>query len=98
MTEIERLATALALADANLAPIGIPARLFETMEIEMQDRYRQRVRAILQAMREPSEGMVDAGENPFDWGPPGFTDMPGGEATARKVWRAMIDHILAAPS
>ena len=51
MTPLERLAVALALSDAQQAPIGIAAPLFTSMDQHMQDRYRERIRAVLTEMK-----------------------------------------------
>lgn len=67
--DIERLAQAV----AEFGPEGNQAADFE----------REIVRVVLQAMREPSEGMVSASE--------GFVERAGCETA---VWQAMIDELL----
>jgi hypothetical protein len=50
------------------------------------------VRAVLEALREPSEVVIEAGTEPFDWGPGGGW---GPDPNAEAVWKAMIDAILS---
>lgn len=52
------------------------------------------VRAVLLALREPTEEAYWAAHEPFNWGP-GFAD--GSDPDPRKVVTAMIDYILADP-
>lgn len=57
---------------------------------------RRKARAALTAMREPSKGMTDAGEESFDWD---SSDTSGSyfirNADAGKCWYAMIDAALS---
>lgn len=58
---------------------------WDALPIDARERYYGQVHAVLQAVREPSEGMVGAGERPFQ-----------SEALTgvRRVWEAMIDAAL----
>lgn len=54
-----------------------------------RDVYRNMARAAIEAMREPTDGMVDAPyDADIDFGPGGTGDV---QANPRNVWRAMID-------
>lgn len=50
--------------------------------------------AVLRAIREPSDEMIEVAYEQFDWGPPDYHDAPQGSASAAPVWQAMIDTIL----
>ena len=82
MTDLERLARAACFANGTDPdePIG-PARAGLRWQA-----YVSHVRAVLLALREPSEGMVDAG----GWGAANAAgyDVP-------VAFAAMIDHVLA---
>jgi hypothetical protein len=85
-TEIERLAQALVS--------GLPSPV---RRVIAQDECADAVRAILQSLREPSEGMILNAPPPFE-----FKDFPGAPTQvfgtpAKDVWQAMIDHLLNEP-
>ena len=48
-------------------------------------------RAAIEAMREPTEAMIEAARNEDD---PGFCDEPGFAAPHKDAWQAMIDAAL----
>ncbi len=79
--EIERLARAAAALDQS----------DEGVAADWQD-YLGLVRAILQALIPPSEGMVEAGEELFPC--TRGTESRAGQATPEAIFEAMIQHIL----
>lgn len=84
MTPLDTAARALALSQCGEA-------CFQGLEPEAQEALRENVRAVLQAIREPSDGKLKAG----------FEDYPTiwtAAITAPDqigVWQAMIDAILS---
>lgn len=50
------------------------------------------IKAVLKAMREPTEAMHDAAHEAWDWGPGTSTDDRDADAT--RCWRTMIDAAL----
>jgi hypothetical protein len=81
MTDLERLARAAMAARLATQRKG-PERLTATDKAV--------VRALLSELRNPSEGMEKAGEDAA-WD----LDVPSDLPDLRRVWPAMIDHILA---
>lgn len=80
-TIIERAAKALAKAQSGVD-------VYDALDEGMQDTLRENVRAVVEAMREPSERMAKAGA----------ADMPGNTTpphVAETAWQAMIDAALA---
>lgn len=75
-------------------------------ERQSADEYRRIAKAAIEAMREPTETMLDAGyvsQLPDNWPNPWPADGNGAELTSEYVrahtaYRAMIDAALAPPS
>lgn len=87
MTEIERLSR-VAYHEADVG-----ASDFEVRNIILRNP-EELVRAILTALREPSEEAQDAGRDALDeWLPHGHSRKAG----ALLSWQAAIDHILGEP-
>lgn len=94
MTPIERGARALALSQSGVDE-------WDALDEAFQENIKDHVRAVLQAVREPSKTMldkgIDAAEEVEDWTSDSFqtyrvdsaSDMP------LPVWRAMIDAALS---
>jgi hypothetical protein len=80
MTMIEQVARALCVAEG--ADPNWPRYMVEA---------RQRARAAIVAMREPTEGMIYAA---YEQGPP---SAPGERAGVEREWRAMINAALGEP-
>lgn len=79
MTEmVERVARALASQRANPYGDWKPWVKF--------------ARAAIAAMREPTEAMVNAAYDSFDWGPPMVG--PRDDAMPKPVWQTMIDEAM----
>jgi len=76
---IERVAKAL--ADCALEPFDELSR----------SKYMGDARAVIEAMREPTEAMTAAAWDTLDWGPPMAVK---DEAMPAPVWRCMIDAAL----
>lgn len=76
MTMIERVAESQAKFDGR-SLIGMPRG--------ERERYLERARLAIAAMREPTEGMIEAGDIP---------DCDAPHKPADGVWRAMIDAAL----
>jgi len=55
------------------------------------DEQTELVSAVIQAMREPTEAMI---ETVYDQSDPGFCDEPGMPTAPDDVWRQMIDEAL----
>ena len=95
MTEIERLARVIRIIDLqNSHPINAPPFMLSTAAIEarVQANAEALVRAILEAMREPSEGMKGAGCYTF---PRHEYPNEMDRDDARDCWQATIDHVLS---
>lgn len=95
MTEIERLAKVLWSARASFADSKTcPA--WEELGADAQEVYLMLVRAVLMALREPSDEMVDAAWRPYRHGNTKEFDeiMKGENGTIRSYLRSMIDYIL----
>lgn len=78
---IERVAKAI----AGVIDSAMPNVYVHTLD------YKAAARAAIQAMREPTEQMVDAVYRQED---PGFCDEPGTPTAPDDVWRQMIDEAL----
>ncbi len=79
MTKLEQVARAIAAADG---------------EDYMEDcaRYDARAKAAIEAMREPTDAMCEAGDGTP--GGPGFCDEPGDPPSAYEIYQDMIDAAL----
>jgi hypothetical protein len=91
---IARLAHAIA-AELGRQDDGQPFLLDGDLRLEYLDQsdvdFAAVARAALEALREPTEGMADAGWADLDWGPGGSEC----DANPRAAYRAMIDAALA---
>jgi hypothetical protein len=67
----------------------------ETTGLRFTDLIRAMAIAAINAMREPTDQMVDA---VYDQADPGFCDEPGDPTPPAEVWHQMIDAALTAPS
>jgi hypothetical protein len=85
---LDQAARALVLAQSQ-------ADCFDDLEPEAQEEARQHVRAVLRAVRTPSEAMLDAGAYD-DFGPPGEGVSFGG-SRLEGSWSRMIDAALTSP-
>lgn len=85
MSPLERAARAL----HDVEPMSSDAEMNEVFFLGLRDVRVRQVRAVLQAIREPSEGMIEAGEavamRPF---------VAAGQFTP-ETWQAMIDRALS---
>lgn len=98
MTLLERVARAIAAQDWN-APISESERVALLDAIwsahSLRDKYMAKARAAVEAMREPTEAMRDAGYAAaceHDYG-----DLPPSYEIAPVTFRAMIDAALSDP-
>jgi hypothetical protein len=85
MSPIDRAARALALAQSGVDE-------FDALDEGMQETLRQNVRAVVRAIREPSEGMAQAG---FDAEATANAHKTQPHHVVPAVWQAMIDAALA---
>lgn len=88
MTMIEKMALAMAVADSGPEGSG----LFNIHWTEFREGYKSSARAALEALLEPNEAMVEAGEcgpYPNDEEHPGF-----GDPMPRQIYKAMIQAAL----
>lgn len=98
---IERVAQAIHAGIQDAAERELTARgsvypkplAFGDLSGEVRDGYRATARAAIEAMREPTEMMVDAG-TPYS----GWSDRDGLRDGAREGFRVMIDAALKAPA
>ena len=67
-----------------------PKDLWKNASADFRDRYRKRARVVIEAMREPTNGMCNAGTRVLavDW------DLSADGRIAPDVWKAMIDGAL----
>lgn len=88
-TPIDRAARALALSQCG-------EDCFDALEPEAQEALRENVRAVLLAIREPSEGMGDAGRDVTGGYPYAPHEIPKlGYLQVHMIWHAMIDAALS---
>ena len=80
MTDIERVARAICRANC---PRSMPQEAMECQVANAWDMWVGEAVAALQAIREPSPGMVEAGNEVGDW-----------QVNADFIWAAMIDKAL----
>lgn len=87
-TPLERAARALCERDGR-----DPDEMFGAANAEypLWHLHRDDVRAVLSAIREPSERMLEVGEHEYQQTEIGVID----DLTSRHTWRAMIDALLA---
>lgn len=85
MTPLEKAARAAFNADENRAGE------YDHRSERVKDNYRAIARAVLLAIREPSEGMVEVGESQGPWD---YYAAPDGKENALDVYQAMIDKAL----
>lgn len=83
MTEIERLAQIA--WESHELPGGAKFTLFSEMNARWRESRCNEVRAMLKAMREPSEETYQAGWRAFEKLP----------IIPQNIWQVMIDHILS---
>lgn len=87
MTPLEKAARALLASESN------GEKQWDELDAITRGAFLRDARAVLQALREPSEGMVAAADNSdaLRWSAPGGLDF----ADWRKAWTFMIDAALS---